>query len=205
MQHLNEAEKQKITNAIREIEMQTSGELVTVISQASDDYLYIPTLWAALIALLVPGVLSLLPWFELERYSYGIQVLVFFLLATLFRYSCLRMMLVPARVKRARARRHAHELYVSYATNQSRSSSAIMLFVAVAERYVEIIADKGINSKVESKTWEAIVNAFTGQVKQGRIAAGYLSALQACGELLIKHFPSKTKTPDLLPNHLIEL
>lgn len=203
MQHLNEAEKQQITNAIREIEAQTSGELVTVIAGASDDYLYIPTLWAALIALLVPGVLSFLPWFELEVYSYGIQVLVFFLLAGLFRYPLLRMMLVPNAVKRGRARRHAHELYVSYATSQN--SSAIMLFVSVAERYVEIIADKEINSKVGVGTWKTIIDGFTDHVKQSQIAAGYLGALQACGEQLLKHYPSKNKTPDLLPNHLIEL
>ncbi len=55
MAFMNNSDKQRISAAIEAIERQTSGELVTVITRCSDDYRYIPYLWAALLALLVPG------------------------------------------------------------------------------------------------------------------------------------------------------
>ena len=39
---------------VREAELETDAELVTVLAPASDGYRYIPTLWAALIAMLTP-------------------------------------------------------------------------------------------------------------------------------------------------------
>jgi len=57
--HLTDNEKQTITQAIRDVESGCEAELVTVICQRSDDYYYIPTLWAALVALSFPGILSI--------------------------------------------------------------------------------------------------------------------------------------------------
>ncbi len=54
---LSKAEKDGIAEAIRQAELKSSGELVTVIARAADSYRYIPLLWPALIALPVPLLL----------------------------------------------------------------------------------------------------------------------------------------------------
>ena len=56
MSFLSDAEKETLANKIRQAESRTRAEIVTVIAQTSDGYRYIPMLWAALLALSVPGL-----------------------------------------------------------------------------------------------------------------------------------------------------
>ena len=81
----------------------------------------------------------------------------------------------------------------------------MLLFVSVAERYVEIIADKGINDKVTQSAWDDIVVGFTKRVKAKEIPEGFLSAISACGKLLAESFPRPEGDVDELPNRLIEI
>ena len=202
---LTNQEKQTISDAIRKAESQTSGEIVTVIARSADDYFYIPTLWAGLLALLTPGVLMLSP-VEIDFYViYAIQVLVFVLATMLFRWTPLKLALIPKAVKYRRASRLAHEQFIQQGLHQTENRNGLLLFVSVAERYVEIIADQGINDCVSSDTWQNIVNEFVGQVKQGKITEGFLKAIEQSANLLQTHFPAKTEDTNELPNHLIEL
>ena len=198
-------EKNRIRQAIEDVERQTVGELVTVIARQSDDYLYIPTLWAALIALAVPGVIAYLPFDTLLAHSYLTQFTVFIVLAVLFQWPPMKFRLIPRYVKVQRARRLAHVQFLAQDLHHTTQRTAILLFVSVAEHYVEIIADKGINDAVETGTWDNIVNQFVNDVKQGQMAGGFVAAIQRCGEVLIQHFPVTASDKNELPNHLIEL
>jgi putative membrane protein len=80
-----------------------------------------------------------------------------------------------------------------------------LLFVSVAERYVEIIADKGINDKVEQDQWSRVVARFIGQVKDDQICQGFLQAIETCGEILTEHFPVEPGNKNELPDHLVML
>lgn len=205
MTFLTADEKNRIRQAIEDVERQTAGELVTVIAQQSDDYLYIPTLWAALIALAVPGVISYLPFDILLVNSYLTQFIVFIVLAMLFQWPPLKLRLIPRYVKVQRARRLAHVQFLAQDLHHTAQRTGILLFVSVAEHYVEIIADKGINDAVSAGTWDKIVTQFVNDVKQGQVAGGFIAAIQQCGQVLIQHFPVTAHDKNELPNHLIEL
>ena len=202
---LTNQEKQSITEAIRTAEAQTSGEIVTVIARAADDYFYIPTLWAGLLALLTPSVLLMLPVEMDFLVIYLIQVLVFVLATMLFRWTPLKLALIPKAVKHRRASRLAHEQFIQQGLHQTKERNGLLLFVAVAEHYVEIIADQGINDRVPDDTWDNIVSEFVHQVKQRKIADGFLVAIEKSGKLLQEQFPSNPVDKNELPNHLIEL
>lgn len=75
----------------------------------------------------------------------------------------------------------------------------------IAERYVEIIADKGINDVVEVGIWSTVVNDFISKVKIGQHAEGFLVAIDDCGSIWAKHFPAKVDNVNELPDHLVEL
>lgn len=205
MRFLNEDEKARIRQAIEDVEHRTAGELVTVIAQQSDDYLYIPTLWAALLALAVPGVIGYLPFDTLHAHSYLTQFIVFVVLAVLFQWPPVKLRLIPRYVKVQRARRLALEQFLAQDLHHTSQRTGILLFVSVAEHYVEIIADKGINDAVAAGTWDKIVNQFINAVKRGQVAGGFITAIQQCGEVLIEHFPVTAEDENELPNHLIEL
>src|SRR3546814_13777191 len=84
-------------------------------------------------------------------------------------------------------------------------SSDLLIFVSVAEHYVEILADQAINEKVAQEEWDSIVAAFVAAVKQGRVAEGFEQAVDACGALLAQHFPAAPGERNELPDRLIEI
>jgi putative membrane protein len=203
MSFLNNTQKQNIAAAIKSAEARTSGEFVAVIARASDDYYYIPLLWAALLALVLPAIWVALP---LPIIDYTLmQFIVFIVAGALFQWLPLKMRVIPAAVKRRRAALLAREQFLAQNLHHTEQRNAILLFVSQAEHYVEIIADKGINDVVADDTWDKIVEAFIQQVQQHKIEQGFLTAIHACGEALALHFPVSAKDVNELPNHLIEI
>ena len=112
---------------------------------------------------------------------------------------------MPAAVKRRRAGRLAREQFFAQGLHLTRARTGVLIFVAVAEHYVEIIADQGIDSQVPPGTWDAAVSDFVAQVRAGRVADGFLAAIAAVGDHLAKHFPRAPDDTDELPNRLIEI
>lgn len=205
MGFISDNDRQRIAEAIREVESKTAGELVTVIAREADDYYYIPTLWAALTALILPALVKVLglEWTLLD--NYGAQISVFLIGALLFRIPVLKYAVVPASVKRRRAMRLAREQFLLQNLHHTEGRTGVMLFVSVAERYVEVIADKGINDVVKPGAWDWVVAEFVARVKEGKVADGFVSAVEACGEHLTHHFPVQEGDRNELPNHLIEI
>jgi len=205
MGFISDTDKQRIAEAIREVENKTSGELVTVIAREADDYYYIPTLWAAMSALFLPAVVIILDLQHTHFDSYGAQVLLFAVATLLFRFPGIKYRLIPTAVKKQRAARLAREQFLLNNLHHTEGRNGIMLFVSQAEHYVEIIADKAINDVVAPGTWDRVVSEFVGRVKEGKVAEGFISAIHACGDHLEQHFPISDDDKNELPNHLIEI
>lgn len=202
---LTESEKTAISEAIKNAESQSTGELVTVITKASDDYWFIPSLWAALVALLVPAVLILVDtWWKADT-VYTVQIGVFLGFVLLFRIPVFKYALVPKSIKHVRASRVAREQFFMQGLQNTEGRTGILLFVSIAEHYVEVIADKGINDKVPAGTWNNVVNHFITRVKAGQYAEGFIAAISDCSKIMHEHFPATGANPNELPNHLIEL
>lgn len=209
MAFLSEADKQRLQAQIKDIEQKTSGELVTVIARESDPYPYIPLLWAGLISLAVPPlVLVLQLTWPLALVSI-VQLVLFLVLAVALRSPALKMHLIPAKVKQRRAARTAREQFLELGLHHTAGRSGVLLFVSIGERYVEVLADKGINEKVTQETWDSIVADFVAAVKGRRVAAGFEEAVAACGTVLAENFPpepgGETGSRNQLPDHLIEI
>ncbi len=205
MPFLDEADKSRIEEAVRQAEKRTSGEFVTVIAAKSSDYLYLPTLAAAGIVLLLSGLILLLPFEPRIDLFYAGQVTAFILLALAFRWPPLKMALVPRSLQEERARRHAHQLFLDLGLSSTKDRTGVLLFVSVAEHYVEIIADRGIQEHVDPAVWDRIVVNFTTKVRAGRVADGFIDAIAACTEVMAEHHPWRPGDINELPNRLIEI
>lgn len=217
MSFLTQAEKQSLREQIQQAESGTIAEIVTVIANQSDGYRYIPMLWAALISLSVPGIYFLYQYFANSGWSYPaeatigmaqiyqVQVLVFLGLGTLFQFSKLRFWLIPKSVKLQRARRHAHEQFFIQNLHLTEHNTGVLIFVSVAEHYVEIIVDKAVSDAVDNTVWHDTVNEFVQHMRKGEIATGFSNTVEQCKEVLCEHFPAPHGRPDELPNHLIEI
>jgi len=199
---LSDTEKQQVTAAIAAVESQTDAELVTVLAARADDYAHVPVLWAAALALLTPGVLALTPlWFDMWSLL-ALQWGVFIVLAAVLRLPTLRMRLVPRRLKQWRAAQMARRQFLAQSLHHTRGNTGVLIFVAEAEHYVEVLGDSGISRHVSQEQWQHIVDDFTAKVRKGDTLQGFLDCVGACGALLLQHVPA-TDQKNELPNHMI--
>jgi putative membrane protein len=199
-------DKARISAAIHAAEKSTSGEFVAVVARASDHYVFLPLLWSAILALLFPGACLLagssIPWVHL----YQVQLLIFILLALVFlSVPGLHLKLIPRRVKHAHAARLAKAQFYSQGVQLTPHHSGVLFFVSLAERYVEIVADKGIHEQLGDAHWQRIIDGFVDHVRRGRIVDGFVDAIGACGAAMARHYPPDPAAANELSDGLIEL
>ncbi|MGH8288335.1 MAG: TPM domain-containing protein [Steroidobacteraceae bacterium] len=199
-------DKARITAAIKAAERNTSGEFVAVVAHASDHYVVLPLLWAAILALLLPGACLLagvsLRWVHL----YQLQLLLFIVLALLLlTVPGLHLKLIPTHMKHARATRLAKAQFYTQGVQLTPHHSGVLFFVSLAEHYVEIVADKGIHEKLGEAHWKGIVEAFVAGVRQDRVVDGFVEAIGACGAAMAEHYPPDPNETPELSDGLIEI
>lgn len=201
---LNEPQQRRVAEAIARAERHTDAELVTVLAAQADDYRYIPLLWASLAALVVPGALAYLPGWTGPQPLLLWQWGCFLVLAALFSLPALRVRLIPRGVRRWRACNLARRQFLEQNLHHTEGGTGVLIFVAEAERYVEIVVDRGIAQRVDDAVWAAIVARFTAQVRRGETLQGFLDCIEACGTALAEAVPA-THPRNELPNRLVIL
>ncbi|HIF9184647.1 TPM domain-containing protein [Photobacterium damselae] len=202
MKMFSEQELQQISQTIGNIEQQTDAELMAVIATASDDYYFVPTLWAAIIALFTPALLYLSPlWLDITDLLMA-QLAVFVALTLLFRVPAIKYRMIPKSVKYRRASLLAHQQFLFNGIHKTQQHLGMIIFVSEADHYVEIITDYGISQQIDNQVWQKLVQDFTQNVKQGNTYQGYIQCLTASGEVLAQHFPL-TQQKNELPNALV--
>lgn len=201
---LGEDEQRQVAETIARVERETDAEVVTVLAARSDDYTYIPLLWASLLALIVPGAINYFAGWLDARLLLLVQWASFVVLALLFRHPAILYRLVPRRVRHWRAANMARRQFLERNLHHMRDGTGMLIFVSEAEHYVEILVDHGIASRIGDDTWQEAVAAFTDRVKRGETLQGFLACIESCGEHLKRHLPATHERNDL-PNHLIVL
>lgn len=201
---IGDDDRKRIAEAITAAEARTSGEIVAVIAPSSASYLHVPFLWAALAALVLPWPFIYGTWWPIQH-IYLLQLIVFAALALALMHWPLRLSLVPRSTKHARAHRRALEQFLAQNLHTTVGRTGVMIFVSVAERYAEVIADAGIHQKVPDDAWTRIVDDLTDKIGTGQATQGFISAIAAVGDLLARHFPPQTRPAHALGNHLIVL
>ena len=201
---LTEPELQQVAEAIERVERDTDAELVTVLAAQADDYRYIPLLWASLLALLLPGALLFFTGWLAAWQLLLVQWLTFIALAAIFRIPSLTSRLIPRSVRHWRACNLARRQFIELNLHHTEGGTGMLIFVSEAERYVEILVDRGISSRIDNSAWESIVATFTENVRNGRVLEGFLSCIDACGSLLKQQVPA-THERNELPNRLVVL
>lgn len=201
---LNSQYRRKLAEAIKEVEANTDAELVTVLARESDNYLYISTLWAAFLALLLAPLIQFLPWWIDYRQVFTLQWVLFIALAVLFRWRPLTMRLVPKKVKYWRAANLARRQFLQQELHSTKDRLGLLIFVSEAEHYVEILADRGLAEQITDENWQEIVENFIREIKRGRTGDAFVHCIEQCGELLREAAPL-TVIKNELPNHLVIL
>ncbi|MBN9485780.1 MAG: TPM domain-containing protein [Alphaproteobacteria bacterium] len=191
----------RISAAIHAAEARTSGEIVCVLARRSVDGTALPVLIAAIVALLLPWVL--VPFTALAvRQILLLQVATFLALLVILCQPRIRTASIPRATRRAVAHRVAMEQFMLRGITRTRERTAILIFVSLAERYARIIADDGIAARVPKAEWQQAVDTLVGHMREGRIADGFVAAIDRCAGVLATHFPATEGDRDELPDRI---
>jgi uncharacterized membrane protein len=97
-------------------------------------------------------------------------------------------------------RQRAISLFADYGIWDTEDNCGVLIYVNLADRKVDIVADRGINRKIEPATWQAICNTMTAGFAQGRFHEAALDAVGQVNALLRQHFPANGSRPNELPD-----
>jgi putative membrane protein len=200
----------RIAREIHAAEQKTSGEIYCVVAHSSDSYFY-PSAFMVSLAMLIVSLGAAL---ALEAGWYSMRLPVFVtaqilatasILLVLAYFTRLRILLVPRRLQFRRAHQNAVKQFLARNVHITADRTGVLIFVSLAERYAEVVADSGINAKVEQADWDNVVADLVAHARRNNVADGFVSAVHKVGALLALHFPPKAVNPNELDDHLVEI
>jgi putative membrane protein len=200
----------RIAAAIRAAEAKTSGEIYCVVARASDSYFVAAALAVTagiLIASLVAALVLDRSW-EPVAISHFVAAQILAAIAALVvlrAVPALRLHLVPLRHRYRRAHDNALKQFLARNVHITSARTGVLIFVSLAERYAEVVADSGINARTPQETWNAIVADLVEAARGDRLADGFVAAIGTVGHILAEHFPVSADDENELGDHVIEI
>ena len=97
-------------------------------------------------------------------------------------------------------KKRALELFSRFTIWDTEQNNGVLIYLLLADRDVEIVADRGIHQHVGNDGWEHICHAMELQFRRGDFEAGVLQGLTEIGYLLQKYYPANSENSNELPN-----
>ena len=214
---LSEAERDAVTAAVAAAEARSDGEIVTVVSEASDAY-HDVALHYAVAAVLAVTAAAMWPHLLASDGGWGggdrgrellvlliAQAVAFLIVRFALAWRPLRLMLTPGATLSRRVRRRAVQYFRLAAENRTEGREAVLLYLSVAEHRAELVADAAVHALVPPERWGAAMAALVDAVRDGRAADGMVAAAGEIGTILAEHFPKSASNPNEIPDRVIEL
>lgn len=224
MKHLSEAEHDAVSAAVSAAEANTSGEIVTVVTDRSDGYTDVALVWAAIVAFTAIAVLTAFPNFYLglvdqvlgkwnaewtPRGIFGLALFVgilkFLGMWLIQLWQPLKFFLIPGPIKSHRTNARAVQIFKVGTDRRTTGRTGILIYLSMRERRAEIVADEAITSKVSPDVWGEAMAAMLAELKRGSCGAGVVAAVERVGKVLAEHLPREADDVNELPDRLIEL
>jgi len=226
MRKMTLQDQARIAEAVEAAEKTTAGEIFCVLAPEVSENREVPLIWAAAAALILPagGLLAGLRPDMLTRLFggwtvghasateatilstlsiyIGLQAAIFVLTALLVSIPPVRRALTPRALKAAAVRRAAMEQFLGQGLHLTRDRTGVLIFAALAERRVEVIADEGIYKAAPQTVWDEVRADLVAGLARGRIADGFVAAVTRTGQILSAHVPVRTGDRNELPDGL---
>jgi uncharacterized membrane protein len=81
--------------------------------------------------------------------------------------------------------------------------TGVLILILFDERKFEIIADEGINSKINQDIWDVIINHLKTEFSKGEYKTGLLKCLNEIKQILVKEFPVKPGDKNEIPDDIV--
>ncbi|MEL6486320.1 MAG: hypothetical protein AAFQ13_04130 [Pseudomonadota bacterium] len=229
MSYLTPEQHKIVSDAVGEAELNTSGEILTVLADRSDGYTDVALLWSAALSFTVMSVFALFPtpflglwdaviveglmggwgheWStgEIASATIALGLVTFALIWAAQTWQPLKFAMIPSATRNARVHDSAVRHFKVGAERRTTGHTGVLIYLSMREHRAEIVADQSIAEMVEAEVWgEAMVDMLK-QIKQGRIAEGLAVGVRDVGFVLAQHFPRAEDDENELPDRLIEV
>lgn len=204
---LSEADKLKLEESIRQVEMRSSAELVVIIAKSSTRSRHIPYM-VLVTLLLLGGHISVVErlehlWLPPISWIYINVALAFILAWVSRRWSFLLRLLSHSDDMNDEVESRAQLEFYQSAIKKTAQQTGVLIFLSLAERRAVVLADEKINSKVDPQTWNKVLEMLVLGMKQKQMVVGMEKAIHEAGQFLAQHFPIQPGDRDEIPNNLI--
>lgn len=98
------------------------------------------------------------------------------------------------------ARERALDVFSQLRVWDTAQNNGVLIYLLLADRDVEIVADRGINAKVGAAGWEVICREMEVDFRAGNFERGVIRGVEAVSRELAKHFPKVAGGPNELPD-----
>ncbi|NTW10030.1 MAG: hypothetical protein HGA26_01580 [Chlorobiaceae bacterium] len=201
---LSEAERREVESRVAAAEKRTSGEIVVMIAPSSYHYPYAGLLGGSLLSMVLAIAVSMLLSKESMWFFLCAFVLLFILMHELFkRVLSIKRPFISRKDMAAEVEEAAVMAFYRSGINRTSEHTGILLYLSLFERRVRVVADQGINAKVEQSAWQEIADIITCGFQDNTPCKALSSAVDRCGDILEAHFPRKTGDTNELANTLL--
>jgi uncharacterized membrane protein len=103
------------------------------------------------------------------------------------------------------ARERAIDVFSQMRIWDTERNNGVLIYLLLADRDVEIVADRGIHEKVDAREWEGICRKMETAFRQADYKGGVVGGIQAVTRHLAEHFPPIGDDRDELPDKPVVL
>jgi uncharacterized membrane protein len=100
-------------------------------------------------------------------------------------------------------RRRAMQVFGQLGVWDTAQNNGVLIYLLLADHVVEIVADRGIATRISQSEWDSVCREMESQYRAGRFSEGSVAGVYAIGRLLARHFPGRDA--DELPNQPVLL
>lgn len=110
------------------------------------------------------------------------------------------MMPLASLLRGETARQRAVAVFSRLRIWDTEHNNGILIYVQLADRRVEVLADRGIAARVPQAEWDAVCRRMEAAFRAGDYRGGAVAAVRGAGDLLAAHFPALRERSNELPD-----
>ncbi|CAN5184557.1 TPM domain-containing protein [soil metagenome] len=95
------------------------------------------------------------------------------------------------------ARERALDVFSNLRIWDTEHNNGVLIYLLLADRDVEIVADRGVHARVGNDGWETICRAMEANFRAGNFERGVIAGINAVTQHLVRHFPKHGNSNEL--------
>ncbi len=107
---------------------------------------------------------------------------------------------LPRLWRKVKPRERALEVFGLLRVWDTEANNGVLLYVLLADRAVEIVADRGIDARVGDAAWQATCRKIEAAFRAGRYGDGVEQGIVEISALLAKHWPRTSPGRNEIPD-----